>query len=300
MKINKWQAGALAIVAFSNIAIANDSQTKDQVYITPFFDYINISDKAEKETGVGVDIGYRMEDFGYRARFEKVSGQGKDNQDSASGINTGLDLVYHSFNQVYLFTGLRHNKLPDSDFSAALGGGFEYSLTKNWDFRVEVGAMGYLDKSPSAIFANLGVTYRFEKETQRSKYVPPKPKKVIKTEYITLDVKFLHDSSVIDTVYEEQIARIAYILLDQANSSVIIEGHTSLIGSDEYNMALSQRRADAVVNRIINDYGVNKNQLKAIGYGESLPISKLSGKAGAAENRRVVAAIKTTKMMAIK
>jgi len=63
-------------------------------------------------------------------------------------------------------------------------------------------------------------------------------------------------------------------------------GHTDSIGTEEYNMGLSQRRADAVRNAMIK-LGVAPERLVARGYGESKPIATNSTEEGRAENRRV-------------
>ena len=60
-----------------------------------------------------------------------------------------------------------------------------------------------------------------------------------------------------------------------------VGGHTDIRGSDEYNQTLSEKRADAVKNQLINN-GVMARRIKAVGYGESRPISS-----DHAMNRRV-------------
>jgi outer membrane protein OmpA-like peptidoglycan-associated protein len=304
MRKNKIMANrvvqALAIIAFSNIAMANEGPVTNQAYITPFFDYMSIDNQAlsdkEQEIGAGIDLGYKSELFGYRARIERVSGQNKAN-DSTAGRNIGADLLIYPYEKSYLFTGIRHNKFLDSKISPVLGAGFEHQITKNWGLRFEAGAMADTDIKSHAVFANIGMTYRFDKTPQKTSYIQPKKKlkqeQFIKIDHKTLDVKFMHDSSVIDTMYEDDIAEIAETLLRQPNSKVVIEGHASLVGTQEYNLQLSQKRADAITNRMVTTYGVSKNQLKGIGYGDSSPVSKLSGEDADAENRRVIAIITT-------
>ena len=67
---------------------------------------------------------------------------------------------------------------------------------------------------------------------------------------------------------------------------VIIEGHTDSSGSRKLNVRLSQKRADAVREFLI-DEGVKGSKLEAIGYGPDKPISSNRTKAGRAKNRRV-------------
>lgn len=67
---------------------------------------------------------------------------------------------------------------------------------------------------------------------------------------------------------------------------VEISGHTDSKGNDEYNYKLSDARAKAVVDYLINR-GIEKERLTSVGYGESQPIDTNSTDAGRANNRRV-------------
>jgi len=71
---------------------------------------------------------------------------------------------------------------------------------------------------------------------------------------------------------------------------VRIEGHTDNNGSDKDNQVLSEKRATAVMNRLIKD-GVNPSRLVAVGFGEARPIADNSSEDGRERNRRVEFAI---------
>lgn len=69
---------------------------------------------------------------------------------------------------------------------------------------------------------------------------------------------------------------------------VEIQGHTDSTGDENYNMALGQKRADAV-RRYLNQQGdVPAHLITAISYGESEPVAENTTRAGRAQNRRVV------------
>lgn len=70
------------------------------------------------------------------------------------------------------------------------------------------------------------------------------------------------------------------------NVKLEVAGHTDYIGTDEYNMDLSLRRADAVRNYLI-DKGIAADRLTVKGYGESQPIADNETEAGRFKNRRV-------------
>ncbi len=67
---------------------------------------------------------------------------------------------------------------------------------------------------------------------------------------------------------------------------VEIRGHTDSVGSDEYNLLLSQRRAEAVRRWLIS-YGVDSSRITAVGYGETDPVADNATELGRARNRRI-------------
>ena len=83
-----------------------------------------------------------------------------------------------------------------------------------------------------------------------------------------------------------QLDRVVNFMLDNPMVKVEIGGHTDSKGSDDYNINLSQGRADAVVNYVINQ-GVDFSRIIAKGYGESLPVDTNSTDEGRQSNRRV-------------
>lgn len=68
--------------------------------------------------------------------------------------------------------------------------------------------------------------------------------------------------------------------------SIRIEGHTDSSGSEAFNLSLSQERADAVKNLLV-EYGIDALRIEAIGMGESMPVGDNNTEAGKAKNRRV-------------
>ncbi|MBQ8386323.1 MAG: OmpA family protein [Paludibacteraceae bacterium] len=79
---------------------------------------------------------------------------------------------------------------------------------------------------------------------------------------------------------------IAKIFIDNANYLVEVQGHTDNVGKYDYNVDLSERRAQAVRTYLINQ-GVPAERLTAHGYGPDKPIADNKTKAGRAKNRRV-------------
>lgn len=105
---------------------------------------------------------------------------------------------------------------------------------------------------------------------------------------------------ILDKVYfdfnKSNIKPVSFGLLDDvakvinANPQLqLIEvgGHTDDVGSDSFNLKLSQARVDAVVAYLVKKGGVDPSRLVAVGYGETKPISPNTTEAGRADNRRV-------------
>lgn len=82
------------------------------------------------------------------------------------------------------------------------------------------------------------------------------------------------------------LQQVAKIMNDYPQTRVMVAGHTDSVGSNESNQKLSERRANAVKNLLVNN-GVNANRIVAKGYGETQPIASNDTAAGRQQNRRV-------------
>ena len=80
---------------------------------------------------------------------------------------------------------------------------------------------------------------------------------------------------------------IAEYLNANETQKVVIVGHTDNIGDFDMNITLSQERANAVMEKLISEYGVNREQLKPFGVGPVSPVESNSTEEGRAQNRRV-------------
>ncbi|HKJ65398.1 MAG TPA: OmpA family protein [Desulfopila sp.] len=100
------------------------------------------------------------------------------------------------------------------------------------------------------------------------------------------DVLFDFDKYVIKKIYYPVLDE--WVLFFQENPHIIAQifGHTDSIGPDAYNQKLSERRARAVFNYLV-DNGIDKTRLKTRGFGESLPIAPNTTPEGRQKNRRV-------------
>ena len=119
---------------------------------------------------------------------------------------------------------------------------------------------------------------------------PPEPARVaVEESRIRVDEKihFDTDSAVIDPVSDDLLREIAEVINSHQQIRLIrVEGHTDRVGSPRWNRILSRRRADSVVERLVEN-GVQAGRLVAEGFGRVRPIADNATEAGRAQNRRV-------------
>lgn len=100
-------------------------------------------------------------------------------------------------------------------------------------------------------------------------------------------IYFGFDVSNVDEEYANILNAHAKFLNANTNVKVLIEGHADERGTPEYNIALGERRAKAVVTYLEN-MGVSSNQLSVVSYGEEKPMLKDRSEGAFAKNRRAV------------
>lgn len=180
---------------------------------------------------------------------------------------------------------------------------YQLSANTTYFFEIDVDAKGNATVSPisqnTAMAALENMAYQTHQITRVVPNCPviqpaaPKPVAVapapIQYESIELKVLFDNDKSLVKPNYYPEVKRVADFMARHPEVSATIEGHTDSNASDQYNLALSQRRVDAIKKILINNYGVPAARLKSIGYGESRPIATNATAEGRQQNRRVVA-----------
>jgi len=112
---------------------------------------------------------------------------------------------------------------------------------------------------------------------------------------IKLVVEFDFDKADVRSIYHEKIKEAADFMKRYPQAEAKIEGHTDSKGSDEYNLALSERRAEIVKNYFVDNFGISAQRFTTMGYGESQPIASNDSEDGQQKNRRAVTVIITFK-----
>lgn len=98
-------------------------------------------------------------------------------------------------------------------------------------------------------------------------------------------VYFGFDEYTVQTKYQKMLSAHASYLKANSKQKIIIQGNTDERGTAEYNLALGQRRSDAV-RKSLNLMGVSDDQMEAVSFGKEKPKAEGDTEAAWAENRR--------------
>ncbi len=104
--------------------------------------------------------------------------------------------------------------------------------------------------------------------------------------FVMTSLHFDNDSDVIREESFYDLSRLSEKLNREQKLKLVIEGHTDAVASHDYNIDLSERRANSVKQFLIKA-GINQNRIEAKGYGETKPIASNKTKEGRQKNRRV-------------
>lgn len=125
-----------------------------------------------------------------------------------------------------------------------------------------------------------------QQPTQVAQAVAVEPVAASEPRSFAIPVQFSFDSNRILPSAAAQLDAVAEgIRLAGPTVQVVIEGHTDAIGSEEYNLVLSYKRATAVRSYLVQRHGIAAENLKVLGLGESTPLNRDNPRAR--ENRRV-------------
>ena len=103
--------------------------------------------------------------------------------------------------------------------------------------------------------------------------------------FLKRDIYFEYNESTLAWDSQKELRLKAEYLTDHPDIHVVIEGHCDERGSEEYNLALGERRAEGAKNFLV-DLGISPIRMRTVSYGEENPIDKSSNEEAWAKNRR--------------
>jgi len=104
--------------------------------------------------------------------------------------------------------------------------------------------------------------------------------------FVSENIHFALDSYALSNQAQQILNNMAQYLRTNPDITIIIEGHCDDRGTDEYNIALGERRAHSV-QTFLGDIGIGTDRMNTVSYGEERPIAMGHDEASWAQNRRV-------------
>lgn len=231
------------------------------------------------------------------------------------GNFTSLDATYH-FNQVgsalrpYLAAGVGHQRIDrvgkdgkHKNATINLGGGLKYYVTDNFFARGGVEGLYGLDTHQSEWQAGVGVGLNFGGKSRPAKQEPVveevveevvvEEAVVVPAEFarVKLEVHFATNKAAVSSKDHQDVAKLAEFMREYPTTNAIIEGHTDSTGPASYNQKLSEQRAEAVRQILIQEYGIEAERVKSVGFGGDQPVADNATVEGRDLNRRVEAVV---------
>lgn len=161
-------------------------------------------------------------------------------------------------------------------------------LTGEYQIILPTGIMyGYLAEAEGFISVNANIDLKDTKvygELNKDLFLVP-----IETGAVVMlnNIFFDFDKSELKEASFPELKRVIELMTENPEMRISVEGHTDNIGTEEYNIGLSHRRADAVV-KYLTDNGISADRLETKGWGKSKPIVSNDDEIGGrAINRRV-------------
>jgi len=280
--------------------------------------------------GYGAELGYRItRPVELRLSYTRFEAD-IDNGPNVQGINQyNLDALYFpNEDSFYVLGGL--NALDfDTDTEAALnvGLGYRQYFTDRFAAYGEVkGNYQFNEKYTDAI-AQIGLIYYFSKNdapvepvvvyaapvdtdqdgvvngTDECANTPMSDKvdavgcTIFEEEKLStrLLVNFDNNKSEVKPEYYSEVEKTADFLKTYPQVNITVDGHSSAVGAADYNKELSQKRADAVADLLVSEYGIDASRITAVGHGEEELLDTANTAEANEMNRRIEINIEETR-----
>lgn len=315
----------LLCLGLASVLLGADNNVKFEITPTLNYNYFEGNLDMDNRYAPGVRLGYHFDDF-WLDQLELGLEHYSDVKYTNSTLTTDITRTYLSaikgidLGEKFYFYGLAgggYEDLSKGAFDNKSGGfghygaGLKFRLSDSLALRLETRDQISFHNANHSWVSTLGISFGFG--TKREKVVAEQVKEVAIEPRVAAPVQsqcpaepregamldengcektisfeghFGFDKVDINPAFEEKIKEIAQILDENARYDTILEGHTDNIGSRAYNQKLSERRAESVAKEL-EKFGVDKDRIQTVGYGQDKPRSSNDTKEGRADNRRV-------------
>lgn len=290
---NTWYTGAkvswsrYADTGFYDNRVSNDNTNKDQLGAGGYFGY-------QANQYVGFELGYDW--------LGRMTYRADSNPNSAAlrtqGVHLTAKLSYPITDNLDIYTrlggitwwanstthypqpggGVDERKQSDTGVSPLYAAGLEYAFTKQVAGRLDyqwisnIGSGSNVGTRPDNGSLSLGLAYRFGQETPMAPVVVP----TVETKRFALksDVLFNFDKSTLKPEGRQALDDLYMQLKDihPTGGTIAVIGYTDRIGSENYNLKLSDNRARAVVDYLV-EKGIPHDKISARGLGKADPVT---------------------------
>lgn len=315
----------LLCLGLASVLLGADNNVKFEITPTLNYNYFEGNLDMDNRYAPGIRLGYHFDDF-WLDQLELGLEHYSDVKYTNSTLTTDITRTYLSaikgidLSEKFYFYGLAGGGYEDFSKGAFdnksggfghYGAGLKFRLSDSLALRLETRDQISFHNANHSWVSTLGISFGFG--AKREKVVAEQVKEVAIEPRVTAPVQsqcpaepregamldengcektisfeghFGFDKVDINPVFEEKIKEIAQILDENARYDTILEGHTDNIGSRAYNQKLSERRAESVAKEL-EKFGVDKDRIQTVGYGQDKPRSSNDTKEGRADNRRV-------------
>ncbi|BEK36558.1 fibronectin-binding outer membrane protein CadF [Campylobacter coli] len=315
----------LLCLGLASVLLGADNNVKFEITPTLNYNYFEGNLDMDNRYAPGVRLGYHFDDF-WLDQLELGLEHYSDVKYTNSTLTTDITRTYLSaikgidLGEKFYFYGLAGGGYEDFSKGAFdnksggfghYGAGLKFRLSDSLALRLETRDQISFHNANHSWVSTLGISFGFG--AKREKVVAEQVKEVAIEPRVAAPVQsqcpaepregamldengcektisfeghFGFDKVDINPTFEEKIKEIAQILDENARYDTILEGHTDNIGSRAYNQKLSERRAESVAKEL-EKFGVDKDRIQTVGYGQDKPRSSNDTKEGRADNRRV-------------
>lgn len=314
----------LLCLGLASVLLGADNNVKFEITPTLNYNYFEGNLDMDNRYAPGVRLGYHFDDF-WLDQLELGLEHYSDVKYTNSTLTTDITRTYLSaikgidLGEKFYFYGLAGGGYEDFSKGAFdnksggfghYGAGLKFRLSDSLALRLETRDQISFHNANHSWVSTLGISFGFgakrEKVVEQVKEVAIEPRVAAPVQSqcpaepregamldengcektISFEGHFGFDKVDINPAFEEKIKEIAQILDENARYDTILEGHTDNIGSRAYNQKLSERRAESVAKEL-ETFGVDKDRIQTVGYGQDKPRSSNDTKEGRADNRRV-------------
>ncbi|EBF5479165.1 fibronectin-binding outer membrane protein CadF [Campylobacter coli] len=315
----------LLCLGLSSVLFGADNNVKFEITPTLNYNYFEGNLDMDNRYAPGIRLGYHFDDF-WLDQLELGLEHYSDVKYTNSTLTTDITRTYLSaikgidLGEKFYFYGLAGGGYEDFSKGAFdnksggfghYGAGLKFRLSDSLALRLETRDQISFHDADHSWVSTLGISFGFGAKREKVvaeqvKEVAIEPRVAVPTQSqcpaepregamldenscektISFEGHFGFDKVDINPAFEEKIKEIAQILDENARYDTILEGHTDNIGSRAYNQKLSERRAESVAKEL-EKFGVDKDRIQTVGYGQDKPRSSNETKEGRADNRRV-------------